>query len=60
MANRPGDATERLQRLNTIYAWSVLLERDTIDAESKARAVESIRRNAERLLGQLTGTLECC
>ncbi|HYE93573.1 MAG TPA: hypothetical protein VEA38_21260 [Terriglobales bacterium] len=41
---------ERTQRLNTIYAWSCLLERAEADAALKARALARIRENAERLL----------
>ena len=60
MDDRIPDSKECVQRLNTIYAWSRLLQCDAIDGELRVQALESIQRNTERLLGQLTATLEGC
>jgi hypothetical protein len=53
-----GDAKEYEQRLNAIYAWSRLLQVGALDPALRARALESIQQNTERLLRNLTGKVE--
>ena len=48
------------QCLNAIYAWSRLLQVGTLDEGSRARALQTIQANAERLLLGVTAKPQAC
>jgi hypothetical protein len=49
---------ECAQRLNTIYAWSRLLELRSADVAFIAQAIQAIQHNAEQLLRRIERTPE--
>ena len=50
--------SECVQSLNSIYAWSRLLELNSTDPALIAQAVRTIQQNAERLLRKMRGAAE--
>jgi hypothetical protein len=50
--------SECIQSLNSIYAWSRLLELNGTDPTLTAQAAQTIQRNAERLLRKMLAAAE--
>jgi hypothetical protein len=50
--------SECIQSLNSIYAWSRLLELHSTDPTLITQAVHTIQRNAERLLRKIVEAAE--
>ena len=50
--------SECIQSLNSIYAWSRLLELNSTDPTLIAQAAQTIQQNAERLLRKIVEAAE--